>query len=356
MTAWRSFVHGATRPSLAALFGAAAVVMVCLWGAVTGLRPERFAALDASSLTLDGEDDYGRLSHEVLALSARRWERPTVLLLGPSSLRECLTTPAGFTREVEAAADLDLDVFDLAADDSTFAEYAGVLDVLPDGFRGVVALTVSPTMFARLNARRLERQAAREEMQLGWVSAARDAELRALGVHVPARTGYWAIDVAPFLLARLDLPLRRLIAGPAEFRWHRMNQRVPLANLELNRRSVRARLSRYEEAAPGAFATLERLMDAFARRSEDVRFLLFEQTELPGGFASTMGEERYEAYHDEVTGFAAAREDTDYLDLNHVLVRADFADLVHLGRLEGRAKYTRALAREVAARLPATEV
>jgi hypothetical protein len=347
MVSLRALAAGATTPSLPALAGALGVALALALGVVFGLRLEHLGRVEEGWILLGKIDDYGRLTSEVARHASRPWGPASALLFGPSSTREELSSQEAFAAAISTAARQGVAVLNFAADDESLAEYAGVLDALPGGFSGVVALTVSPTMLARFNERRIERQTERGGLEVGWVSPARDRALRSLGVEVPRRTGIYAIDVAPFLLARSRLPLQWVLRGPMTFEWHRNKGEVPLANLAENRRTVRARLSRYDDSAAGSLAVLDELMTSFAAKSEAVRFLLVEQTELPGVFVQVVGADRYAGYQADVAALAARRGDAEYLDVNPWLERQDFFDLIHLGRPQGHHKVTERLGRRI---------
>ena len=335
-----AFLDGLASPGRAGLFGALAVALGwCGFGALA-IRPSVLARLDQGWFLASDRDDYGALSHEVLRLGQARWGERTALLLGQSTARESVSSVQDLDRAAEEAAGGPVDTWELVADSLTVPEYDAILAALPDRYRGVVALIVSPTLFANANPRKMNALAGIERLELGWSSEARDRDLRELGVDVPTRTGIYAVDVRPFLLARLAVPFERVVHGPATLRRDRWTTRTRGA-LRKNAADLEQAVHHYERDSPVGFRMLARALDAFAARSDRVRFLLVEQTEAPERYREVMGRARYAGYRSDIRTFADARPDTQFADLNGALLPEDFADLMHLA--SPNAEYTRTL-------------
>lgn len=317
-------------------------VLLLVW-----VRPDTIAGLDRSWLLLFPGDDTGRLSHEVLQLGRDGWgEGDTVVIVGPSSTREGVKL-AALQRRIRERAGSEVRVVDLSANMLTLLEYAAILDALPSGLSGVVSVTVSPQILAKTNAADQARISSSAEMRLGWVSPARDRELRALGLDVGSRTGIYAIDARSFLLARVEVPLRRILRGDVHHRRHRTHAE-PKGHIRHQRHKLRSKLESYDASEGPALALLDRTLTAFAERSASVSFAVIEQTAVPGALRDALGPHGVDRYRSAVAAFVGGRSDTTYADLNGVLDARDFHDLVHLGADDGKRRFTGALARHLA--------
>ncbi len=331
------------RPSGAALVGVLLVFLGWWVAAAALVRPEVLVGLDEGWVLAGPDDDHTRLSLQVMRLARRPYAERTVLVLGPSSTREAITSGEDLEARVRArSGDDEVGVELLAADGETPFEYAAILGALPDGFRGVVVLATSPSMLARCFEERLGRLESRQDLALGWISPDRDAELRRAGVEVGRRTGLYLWDARDFLLPRAMVPLARLAGRGASYEPHRSGP--PFVTLEDSIRMTAGKIAHYGDGAKVALPVLERAMDTFAARSTEVRFVLLEQTELPGEYAEVVGPKRMSHYQRRMARFTIERRDAWLLDLNGTLRPGDFADLVHLSTDAGRTRYTEALA------------
>ncbi|MCB9685947.1 MAG: hypothetical protein H6738_03045 [Alphaproteobacteria bacterium] len=338
------------RPSGSTLLGALAVFLGW-WALLLGLvRPDVLARVDERWLLAGPDDDYGHLTHLVLQLQRVTWGSDTLLVLGPSSTREGITSAEALGAEVTRRVGRPVATYLLAADAETPFEYAAILDAMPDGFRGVVVLGVSPSLVARSHVERVQRATDRRDLALGWRSADRDAALARVGVATPRPTGMYVLDVQDFLLPRALVPIRVLAGRQPAYAPHRSPP--PRTTLDASIRNLGGKISHYAEGKEIAFPLLWQVMERFAARSTDVRFVLCEQPEWRELYAHTVGPERMESYRNHLERLAERRPDTVVLDPGVGLSTDDFADLIHLATDRGRERYTDGLARGVAETWP----
>lgn len=336
----RALLQGLTEPHPAVGLGALGVATAALAAVLWLLQPEVLIARPFEQLMRSPVDDPARITHQVLTLQRQPWPDRAVLLLGPSSTREAITSTGALAAELGPQPPV---IHDLSGRGLTLLEDVAILDALPDGFRGVVAWTVSPTALAKVAPSRYPRLAARSGLQLGFTSDARDEALRAVELEPRRRTGIYALDVAPFLLQRVDVLWR---TEAPTYRRHRSGGVG--ANLEANTRDLAMKLAGYDQGSGPALALIRDALRRWSARAASVRFLLIEQTTQTHTYRELLGTRRHRLYQRRIATLADARDDTTYRDLSSVLRDSDFGDLVHLSTEGGRQRFTEALGRSLA--------
>lgn len=336
------------QPSVWSLAATLAVVGAWAVASLALVRPAVLQGLEPSVLMRAAGDDYGRLTHRVFQLAHEGWSGPTVVVVGPSTTREGVASEGRLRAQISRAAGRDVAAIDLTANALSAYEYRAILDILPAGLEGIVAVTVSPMLLGRNDDDLADRRVARP--RIGWVSEAQDLELAAGGAEVPRRTGIYPLDNHYFLLARYEGPLKRLVSGTGPVTWNRHRYREPRGDPaqrqhRSQRRALLRKVAHYGPNHDDVLALLGRAFDDLAARSQDVTFVLLEMTEHPTLFEDVIGEARLAAYRADIEAYAASRPDTVYLDVNDALEGTDFTDILHVTRRAGQRRYTDALGR-----------
>ena len=202
----RAFWEGLTRPRLAAVAGAAAV----LTGSVLSVTPSRMVGLDRGYLMLYEGDTAADATLAVLDYEAAPHPDRALVLLGSSPFREGLESEAEVGAALTRRLGTPIAFTGLYLGHATLLEIGAMADRLPEGLRGTVLIEVG---LVRLTCD-LQRR-ARSTLLEPWQaldSEFLDREMRELGVDPGWRTGLHLIDHLPFYSARHSV-FRRWLTG-----------------------------------------------------------------------------------------------------------------------------------------------
>ncbi len=340
-----AFLHGATTPSVLAVGGAAAVLLAWWLAALTLITPRLVGALPPELLLNNAGDDYAALTQEVFLQQRRAWEGPTVVLVGPSALREAISSPSSLAGKLTDLTGSPVTVVDLHADDLNIWETGAVAEALPRGLEGVLVLTVSPSKLGQPLVA-LEKRATRP--RLGWSSPLVEAEMVRARIDPPLRTGIYAVDNRGFLFARARrLPQRLWDPPELKIRRHRWKRAANQQRLvRINAKNQRAKTKSYPTRGAANHEVLGRIVDTFQARSS-ARIVLLEAP-ARADLREVIGPAIWDAYRRDIQAFAKSRTGVRYLNLNHQLEHDDFVDYLHVHDKKAEKRYTAALAKALA--------
>src|ERR1041385_9096177 len=140
----KEFAGGLTEPSLPALMGTIGVALMtaalCAWK----LTPAFFTGRAANYLMKNSKDGDLYISSEVMRLMESPPNKPALIAIGDSMIRESISSADELRRDVAINGGIDMDVRLLLAGAVTQWEELAIADCLPGRIRGVVLLEVSP--------------------------------------------------------------------------------------------------------------------------------------------------------------------------------------------------------------------
>jgi hypothetical protein len=279
-------------------------------------------------------DDYEFGTTDALRLLQNPPRGPHVALIGTAAMREALTADS------DIAARLSLPVIDFMSGGQSGIEMAAYADSLGRDFEGVVVLGVS---FSRLAADSAELAKLVQEPRLAFVSPAADAEIRAAGFQVPARTGNYFIDNYKFFVARYRTTLWHLLTGKAPEHATRTYLGRPAADAKQwasDAAILKARTAHYDDRADNNLGAMERLVRMFPDRSK-VKIVLLEIPLNPRAEQEVLGSDFVAKHRAKMRAFAE-KEGVLYWDLNESagLTPADFQDWAHVNTASGQDHWT----------------
>ncbi len=345
----REIVRGATRPSLPALLGALVVALGWAVFAAVAVTPRLVAAHAGPVLSIGF--DRARATDIALRLRFSTDRHPGLVLLGASDMREAVVDATELGRRVGAHLGEPVAVHDLTVDGIHLLEIAELAACLPDGFRGVLVIGISPTQLglpARVMVDRLD-----QEMKLSGLAC--DAgvlaeEYRHAGLPAPPSTGIYVLDHFPFFASRRH-DLIRAGLGHRPVERHRWLDREPLSLEEMLGRSgsARATLAGYAEHRPENLRMLTRILER-ARRRGRVEIVLVETPRNPELDGVLYPRALLADHRERLLRFAREHALT-YCDLGAEagLRPPDFTDEHHLRSLAAMAACTEILERDVRA-------
>ena len=294
----------------------------------------------AALLAQDPLDDYEFGTSQALRLLRAPPRGPHVALIGTAAMRETLTADSDIESRLASGLGRKMPVIDFMSGGQSGIEMAAFADSLGRDFEGVVVLGVS---FSRLAADSSELAKLVAEPRLAFVSPAADAEIRAAGFQVPARTGNYFIDNYKFFVARYRTTLWHLLTG--ERPEHATRTYLGRAPADARQWAsdaaiLKARSAHYDDRAEGNLGAMDRLVKLFPDRSK-VKIVLLEIPLNPRAEAEVLGPDFVAKHRARLRDFAA-REGVLYWDLNESagLTPADFQDWAHVNTASGQEQWT----------------
>lgn len=321
---------------------AAALLLACvLW-----VTPARLSRIDVGYLLEDRRDDFAFISWRAFRIAESGPQPSAVALVGASSMLHGITSDADVARVIEEQSGKRVPVHDLTAGGLSPWESASLLDYVGRDFNGVIVLGVGAELLATPPS---ELEQLRQHPRLAFGTPAFDEELRLAGFEPPERTGNYFVDNSQFFTARIGT-VGRLLTGPIEHARHtdwRKSQDAKSWRFQIDRVSgwIRDGYGAYSKANLEVFA---RIIER-ARDRGDVRIALLVTPVNPRALAEFDPgvDARFMA---DARAFAARHSvELWRLDAEAGLRAEEFDDWCHLGNNDGRVRYTRALARRVAA-------
>ena len=345
------FARGATRPSLPALAGSIAVALGLLGACAFLITPEAVGGPGRGYFSRDNEDRYADLSSEILHLGRTAPRVPSVVLIGASSTREAFSSAEELELLLLEETGETFAVYNLTSDGITHWEAQGVWDFIGGKFPGMVALEISPLNLSRPAA---ELEDLGRDWRFALDSPGFEEELRIAGAPVPRRSGNYFLDHLRFFLIR-PAALLNAVRGPVTVKRHRAEEWRTLSEPEFVRAATRAGrwLATYRENRDANMAVYERIAGRMTS-GEGMKVLLLDSTRNPSADALNFATDEHRAlldtYHADAEALARSPR-VDFGDLRDEaeLTPADFVDASHVNNPDARSRYTRALAKRLAA-------
>jgi hypothetical protein len=338
--ALRIFIENLTTASLTSLFTAIAVCGAAILSAVIFLKEDVMLSPSAAVLAQDPLDDYEFGTSQALRLMRSPPQGPHLALIGTAAMRETLTADDDIAGRLARGLGRPMPVIDFMSGGQSGIEMAAYADSLGRDFQGVVVLGVS---FSRLAADSAELAKLVDEPRLAFVSPAADAEIRAAGFAVPARTGNYFIDNYKFFVARYRTTLWHLLTGKAPVHATRTYLGRPPADARQwasDAAILKARTAHYDDRADNNLGAMERLVRMFPDRSK-VKIVLLEIPLNPRAEREVLGSDFVARHRARMQAFAQ-KEGVLYWDLNQSagLTPADFQDWAHVNTASGQDRWT----------------
>lgn len=354
---WREFFAGLSQPSLPSALGA--VLVAALVWAVAATRITWASVAEGWWLS-SPVDDYAALTAGCLnSRDAPRAALP-VLLIGASASREALVEPRALSVQLSRATGLPPHAAvarGLFAGDLHPVEMLALTDCLPEGFDGLVVVSVSPQALsepleASLRLLRQPRLPLRSQAQRGWAAAR--------GLSLKPASDVPLLDAPSFFLARPQALMNMRRRQPPMPEYHQiehMPDPSPEAWEKVILPRMRAWTEGYEAHSAENFGIYAALVGAL--QAKGARVVLMDAPRNPTALAQALSEpaeraalQRYEA---DVVGFtekvgAAWVQPMAGLGLDGEA----FKDHSHIDTREAREAWTRALAEQLAGVLRAS--
>ena len=349
---WRHFVHGATRPSVAALWGTLAVLLFWAACAVCFVRPSVLGGLDPGYFARTDTDDFGRLTGTLFGLHSRPAPPLSLTLIGASATQESVDDERRLASALSAEVGAEVEVFNLTAGALTLWEMIGALDVLPTGSRGVVVLGIAPLTMATGTDRLKE---LLEAPRLGLDGESLLDEIRRAGLTEPRRTGIWVYDHAQFFLSHVSC-FARVFRGPAASLRHRYTGHRAATDVQQGAHDERLRdaMQVYFENADENFARLERLISR-VRVPGRLEVVLLLAPINPSRSAGLYDARATSDFKVRLEGLSQKLGvELWALDEEAALGAGDFFDSVHLSSADAQRRYTDRLIARLGAPLRST--
>ena len=342
----RIFLKALVGPSWGGVLGTIAVAAGLLAACFLLVTPARLARLDVGYLLQDRRDDFAYVSWRAFRIAEAGPQPGAVALLGASSMLHGITSEADVAAIVRERAGMKVPVYDLTAGGLSPWEAASVMDLVGADFAGVIVLGIGAELLATPPS---ELEGLRRHPRLAFTTAAFDEELRVAGFAPVHASGNYFLDNSQFFTARIGV-IGRLATGPIEHARHtdwRTSLDAKAWRFQIDRVSAWIR-DGYPAHARATLDVFARLI-ARARARGRVRVALLVTPINPNALAEFDPgvDERFMA---DASAFAARHgAELWRLDAEAGLRPEEFDDWCHLGDNDGRARYTRALARHIAA-------
>lgn len=347
---WLSeFVAGATQPSIWGIGGAFGVVLACFAACTLFVTPEFLVSHDYGYLLANEEDEYARLTWELLWL--RQLPEPVegVALVGSSSVREAISDANGIARNLEQRVSRPIDVLSLNVAGLRLWEKAQACLCLEDRLKGVVVIQIDPLDLS-LDPEFHSSFVRNPRLAAGF--EAFDAELEAAAMEAPRRTGNYFIDNFGFFAARPDIVLN-LLTGPKRVTAHFAETWRPLSPEEIAAAIDHHKWEwrGYERNRKHNFETYRRMIARLQSKGIEVVLLegIRNREYDDEVFDTPEAQALLRLYESEVRQFADELG-IMYLDLYEEsdLSGPDFTDTAHVRNGPARERFTRVLSRRLA--------
>jgi hypothetical protein len=336
----RIFIDSATTSSVQSLFVAITLCLAAMLSAVLFIKENVMIGPQAAILAQDSLDDYEFGTSQALRLMQAPPRGPHLALIGTAAMREALLADQDIEARLAGGLGRKIPVIDFMSGGQSGIEMAAFADSLGRDFEGVVVLGVS---FSRLAADSSELSKLVQEPRLAFVSPAADAEIRAAGFPVPARTGNYFIDNYKFFVARYRTTLWHLLTGQRPEHATRTYLGRPAADAKQwasDAAILKARTAHYDDRADGNLGAMDRLVRLFPDRAK-VKIVLLEIPLNPTAESDVLGGDFVAKHRAKLRAFAD-KEGVFYWDLNESagLTPADFQDWAHVNTAQGQDRWT----------------
>lgn len=348
----REFIDGATKPSLAALFGTLGVAGIVFLTCLTVITPKFMATTGYGYFMTNPVDEFAYLTSETLRIVNTHPQNISVILVGTSSTREALAGTHDLEQLLAAKIQQPVNVYDLTSGNLNHWEAVCLLDSLRGHFRGVAILEISALMLAYGRDRL---QTIAEQPRLALDCPAFTEELRLARITVPTTSTNYFLRHYKFFISRSHAILLNLIRGPVTRNPNKIAGwgAPPAQRRKMGRQRFLEVLDVYQTHSPPNFAVYQRMMAA-SQANGQAKVALVEALRNPEideiiFTTKPVGKQVYAEYQATVTQFAQHNA-VPYWDIGSVahFKSTDFSDHTHLQSPTARKQYTEMLATHLA--------
>jgi hypothetical protein len=308
------------------------------------ISPRAIAHMNVGYLVADRRDDFAFISWRAFRTMEESSQATGVVLLGASSMLHGITSDADVAREIQEQTGRSTPVHDFTAGGLSLWEMASLMDLVGQRFDGVIVLGISAEQLSTPTA---EIRSIKQHPKLAFRTPVFDEEVRLAGYAPERRTGNYFIDNSQFFTARIG-SIRYLITGPVDYLRHTDWRNADQATWQFQIDRVSSWIREgYPAYGRANFEVIARLI-ARARQHGDVRIALLVTPINPRAVAE-LDPGANARFLADARAFAASNGVEIWeLDGEAALRSQEFEDWTHLGNNDGRARYTRILARHIA--------
>lgn len=349
LQAWEAFLDGLQSRSLLACLGMLLLVTMQMAALSFFVTEEAVSGIEAGVL-MSAPDDYdAHVTVEALRLKHGQSRNLTVVCTGDSMISEALDDPDRIASQLsELVGPVDFSF--LATDLQTLWETVILLDQLPETFRGVVIIPLSPLQVMH-GQQRLKKVLASPRMAL--YSETFDLEVRKAGLSPPPQCGVYFIDHNRFFVARTSVMGKWSIEPVALDRHMLTRTDPPWTEATWKRNEAKLRDLVHLENMPEMFELLERMLLRLRKR-EGVQVVLLDLPRHPRTMAIFGdAEQEYETRLSQL----ANRLDVPCWSLTQdaCIEPEDFHDPAHLGSTDARRRFQAVVCQRISQLLIASE-
>jgi hypothetical protein len=322
------FLAGLLRPSPLAAGVAVALTLLAMLAAVGTITADALARASRTRLAIHSEDYDAVATSSVLAFARAPRPSSVLVVLGGSTTRASLLEE-DLRRVVEQSVGAGV-VLKLCTSRQSLWDSIILAEQLPPGLSGYAVVGVGPSLFSMGDD---TLTALGEQPRLGVRSESFDRARAARGGRVGPRTGIYAIDNAPFLLAR-RAALVKTVVGRAPTPY--VDSVYQAESSVVGARGWKTRAERVAERYPlvernwaANAALLERLIDTLERAGLNV---VLVETPVNPRFVEERDGDGIGVMHIGRMRRLADRRRLPYVVLNEAaaLDESDFFDWAHL--------------------------
>ncbi|MCP4645551.1 MAG: hypothetical protein GY851_34220 [bacterium] len=326
-----------------------AVAIACFTACALCLTSNLLASTDYGYFLANEEDEYARLTCELLRIQQLPVPLEGVALVGSSSIREAISDANGIALILQNEVSRPIDAVCLNVAGLRLWEKAQVCYCLENHLKGAVVIQIDPL---DLSLDRESHSSFVKNPRLAAGFEAFDEELREAGMPVPRRMGNYFLDNYGFFVARPGIVLN-LFTGPKEVTTHLAETWRPISPEETRAAVERHKenWSSYERNRKKSYETYRRIVARLQSKGIEVVLLEGIRNRAYDDEVFDTPEMRslLTLYGEEVRQFASDLGIT-YLDLYDEagLSGADFTDTTHVRSGLARERFTRALSGHLA--------
>jgi len=353
----RAFVDGCRSPSWLGTGGALVVFALIFCVCCLNITEARFLR-SPGRFSLDKEDEFPFVKAKAMRIGSAAPSAKTyrVVLIGDSAIEEAITSPEDLQRRVQRRAGRKVSVTCLLAGGMNQFEAADLCGVMQDHLHGEVVLQISPYHMAMIPTSELYHKTV---TSIGVDSTQLADAFARVNLPRPRYFGNFFLRNHAFLFARTAA-------------WLRLFRPLPEPRLHVRPKERDSSMQRFQRDAQHTYLDTKGMRSKSAANlavyqcitgplgARGVKVALLESPMNPR-LASYNGENGRginpsdkKAYR-ELRALLAEQSHAVVWDLSRKakLVSKDFADYIHIEREPARARFTRALADQIAASIPA---
>ncbi len=328
--------EGVTQTSAGACVGVVVVAGLWLTACLLFVTPNRLAGVDYRYWMTVHADHQTEVSFRAMRLAQAGPQSFAVVVFGDSATRDLITDWAAVEATVSKRVGRAVSVYDLSAKGMNLIEMVGLMDLIDDGFNGIVVLQIGQFHLSQTEQELAE---IAELPRLALDTPVYNDELARVARAMPLRTGNYFVDHWRYYAHRVNHKfMKQLLLGPIP---EHFDPRQPLSEAKWKKESekITAYLANYKDQRDRNRAILDRMFERLRSRSH-AEVVLLELPENPNALRLRSAEmiqdhRRYLQQWGELQGL-------HYWNLNEDagLAPDHFLDYVHVDNAEVESRYT----------------